>query len=65
MSLPVDDRPELIENLWDSIEAEVADTLPIPGWHREEIDRRLDGLDAGTSIGATWAEVRERSARRS
>jgi putative addiction module component (TIGR02574 family) len=61
-ALPVADRLKLIEDLWDSIEAETADTLPLPDWHRKEIDRRLDSLDAGTSVGTSWAEVRGRIA---
>lgn len=61
-ALPVADRLKLIEDLWDSIEAEASDTLPMPDWHRKEIDRRLDSLDAGTSVGASWAEVRGRIA---
>lgn len=59
--LPVADRLELIEDLWDSIEADAAN-LPLPDWHRAEIDRRLDALDSGASSGAPWDEVRRRIA---
>lgn len=45
--------------LWDSLDAE-ADALPLPDWHREEIDKRLDALEQGTSVGAPWPEVRAR-----
>jgi len=34
----------------------------VPEWHKDEIDRRMVSLDAGTSIGASWAEVRGRIA---
>jgi putative addiction module component (TIGR02574 family) len=61
-ALPVADRLKLIEDLWDSIEAAASDPLPLPDWHRNEIDRRLDALDAGASIGAPWSEVRGRIA---
>jgi putative addiction module component (TIGR02574 family) len=61
-ALPVADRLKLIEALWDSIEAEASDALPVPEWHKDEIDRRMASLDAGTSIGASWAEVRGRIA---
>ena len=57
--LPVDERLRLIEELWDSID--VADeALPLPDWHRAEIDRRLDKLNSGASVGASWQEVRRR-----
>jgi len=58
-ALPVADRLELIEQLWDSIAAD-AEALPLPDWHRAEIDRRLDALDKGESVGAPWEEVRRR-----
>jgi putative addiction module component (TIGR02574 family) len=61
-ALPVADRLKLIEDLWDSIDAETADQLPLPEWHRDAIDRRLDSLDSGSSIGTAWAEVRKRIA---
>ena len=48
-----------LEELWDSIDV-AADSLPLPDWHRAEIDRRLDRLDSGASIGASWQEVRRR-----
>ena len=57
--LSVADRLKLIEELWDSLDKE-ADALPLPGWHRDEIDKRLDALDNGTSMGAPWDEVRRR-----
>jgi putative addiction module component (TIGR02574 family) len=45
--------------LWDSIDAE-SEALPLPDWHRAEIDRGMKALDAGTSVGASWDEVRRR-----
>lgn len=57
--LPVAERLELIEQLWDSIDAE-ADSLPLADWHREEIDTRIDALETGASVGAPWDNVRRR-----
>jgi putative addiction module component (TIGR02574 family) len=57
--LPVTERLKLIEDLWDSIDAE-ADGLPLPDWHRAEIDRRLDALDAGVAVGTPWEQVHRR-----
>ena len=57
--LPVDDRLRLIEEIWDSLDI-VAEDLPLPEWHREEIDMRLDALDQGVSVGTPWDEVRRR-----
>ena len=57
--LPVSERLELIEQLWDSIDAE-ADALPLSDWQHEEIDVRIDALERGASVGAPWDEVRRR-----
>ena len=39
------------------------DELPIPDWHREELDRRLAEDDAEPEAGAPWEEVRARLER--
>ncbi len=57
--LPVAERLKLIEELWDSIDAET-DDQPMPDWHNAELDKRLAALDAGTSVGAPWEDVRRR-----
>jgi putative addiction module component (TIGR02574 family) len=61
-ALPLAERLKLIEELWNSIEAEATHPLPLPDWHRNEIDRRFDALDGGVSIGSPWSEVRTRIA---
>lgn len=60
-ALPVAERLKLIEDLWDSIDTD-ADAMALPDWHRAEIDRRLDALDTGVSVGAPWEEVCRRVA---
>jgi putative addiction module component (TIGR02574 family) len=57
--LPVDERLKLIEELWDSLDNDI-EALPMPQWHRDELDKRLDALDSGASVGAPWAEVKQR-----
>jgi putative addiction module component (TIGR02574 family) len=57
--LSIAERLRLIEELWDSLEGDV-DALLLSDWQRAEIDKRLDALDRGTSVGAPWDEVRRR-----
>ena len=57
--LPVSERLELIEQLWDSIGGEAV-ALPFSDWHRDEIDARIDALERGNSVGASWDDVRRR-----
>lgn len=57
-ALPVAERLRLIEELWDSLDAEQADALPTPDWHEAELDKRLDALDRDPSSGRPWDEVK-------
>lgn len=58
-TLPAAERLRLIELLWDSLDIEAGDAA-IPDWHQAEIDNRLGALEAGTSTGTSWSEVRQR-----
>ena len=55
--LSVSERLQLAEDLWDSIDDE---QLPIPDWHRQELDRRLAEYRANPDSGTPWEEVRDR-----
>ena len=55
--LSLNERLQLAEDLWDSIDDE---QIPIPDWHREELDRRLTAYQADPEAGIPWEEVRER-----
>ena len=56
--LSIAERLDLISVLWDSI-PDSPDELPIPEWHREELESRLAAADAaGGAI--PWEEVRQR-----
>ena len=59
MPLSVEQRLELISELWDSI-PDSLDTLPVPEWHREELDRRLEAADANPDAAIPWEEVKRR-----
>lgn len=57
--LSVDQRLQLIEELWDSLHGEF-DKLPLSDWQRETIDQRLAALESGASVGSPWQDVRQR-----
>ena len=58
------ERLRLIEELWDSLAAD-PDTVPVPPEHLQELNRRLDALDAGEMApGEPWQIVNERLSRR-
>jgi putative addiction module component (TIGR02574 family) len=55
LGLPAEERLKLLEDIWDSLAATPED-VPVPAWHKEELDRRLDNPAPGP--GLTWDEVR-------
>jgi len=57
--LTVEQRLELIGELWDSIPDSLSE-LPIPEWHREELERRLAAADADPDAAIPWEEVKRR-----
>ena len=61
--LPLSERLQLVQDLWDSIAPQSAD-VPITPEHREELDRRLAGLDRDPRSGDRWDTVKSRIVRR-
>lgn len=57
--LSLAERILLVEEIWDSIAAEV-DALDIPASHKAELDFRLDSRQGNTRTGSGWEEVKAR-----
>lgn len=55
LRLPLDERLRLVEDVWDSIAA-TPEAVPMPEWHKVELERRLANPDPGP--GLSWDEVR-------
>jgi putative addiction module component (TIGR02574 family) len=57
LELPAEDRQELAEALWDSLEIE---PVTLAGWQREILQARLAELEAKPEAGSSWEEVEAR-----
>jgi putative addiction module component (TIGR02574 family) len=57
LELPPEERRELVEALWESLEGEPE---PLPEWQRRLLDERLAALEANPEEGSTWDEVEKR-----
>jgi len=59
LDLPAAERLRLVEDIWDSLTTSVSE-LPVPDWHREELDHRLtDSTEQATvSIDDLKARLR-------
>jgi len=59
--LSVDERLDLIGQLWDSLEHE---PLPLSSAQQRELDRRLATLDEDRAAGVSWEALRTELGRR-
>jgi putative addiction module component (TIGR02574 family) len=55
--LSVAERLRLVQEIWDSITAEV-ETLEIPRSHKDELDRRIATDEANPRDGSTWEQIK-------
>jgi putative addiction module component (TIGR02574 family) len=53
------ERLELIAAIWDSL-TDTLEAVPVPEWHKSELERRLAAADADPAAGASWEEVKAR-----
>jgi len=58
-ALPVEERIQLVEELWDSV-ARDAGAVPTTDAQKRELDRRLAAYDADPRAGIDWAELKAR-----
>ena len=55
-TLPIGEKIQLVEDLWDSIAADQA-SLPLTAEQREELDKRLDSYELDGIEGRVASEV--------
>jgi putative addiction module component (TIGR02574 family) len=58
LELPVAERLQLVEAIWDSL-VEVPEAIPISDDVREELDRRLAAYYDDPSSARPWREIRD------
>ena len=59
LQLPVEERLELAEAIWESLE-QSASQPSIPEWQRDLLDERIAEGDADPDAGSPWDEVKQR-----
>ena len=57
--LSVNERIQLVEDLWDSIAVDSA-AVPLTEAQKQELDRRLARYRQNPTEGTTWDELRKR-----
>lgn len=54
--LSLDEKIDYVESLWDQVVEH--SSIPIPEWHRELLQERLEAFRDDPAAGRTWDEVR-------
>ena len=55
--LPVDERIDFVQSLWDRIAA-TPERVPVPEWHRRIIRERLESYQTNPTADRLWTDVR-------
>lgn len=56
--LSVEEQIDYVHALWNRIAAS-PERIPVPQWHRDLIDERLDDLEANPEDGEPWEQVQD------
>ena len=56
--LPLAERIQLVEDLWDSIARSHAEDLPVPEWQKAELRRRKQEYLKNPRSAKPWSEVK-------
>ena len=59
LGLSVPERIQLVEDIWDSI-ADTPEAVPLSDAQKDELDRRLDSIQANPDSGSPWAIAKDR-----
>jgi len=57
LKLPVEERLEIMEKIWESIQENDSD-IEIPQWHREILEERFQKHQDNLAEGKSWEEVK-------
>ena len=58
-SLTVEERLQLLDEVWESLYA-TPEGIPLFEWQREELNRKIDDLEREGPTGSSWAEAESR-----
>jgi putative addiction module component (TIGR02574 family) len=61
--LSADERLQLVQEIWDSLEAEELE-LPLSDAQKQELDRHIAALEANPDAVVPWEEVEARALAR-
>ena len=64
VALPLAERLQAMEALWDSLCRDQTQPPVVPTWHEEELRKRVAALDACEEVATPWETAKERIRQR-
>ena len=58
--MPVSEKIQLMESLWESLSNDVLASAAVPAWHGDVLAKRQVLLDQGEEAVSTWADAKQR-----
>ena len=58
LHLPIPEQLQIVEDLWDHIAAS-KESLPVPDWQKEELDRRKSKFAVNPSSAICWEDAKK------
>ena len=63
VALPLAERLQAMEALWDSLCREQPQAALVPTWHEDELGKRMAAIERGEVKTVPWEEAKERIRR--
>lgn len=60
VALPLADRLQAMEALWDSLCRDQTQAYVVPTWHEEELNKHVAALDSSEEVVSPWKKAKER-----
>jgi putative addiction module component (TIGR02574 family) len=60
LELNVAQRILIVEEIWDSIVADIPDSVPLVESQKKELDKRLNSYQRNPAAGSSWNKVKEK-----
>ncbi len=60
VALPLADRLQAMEALWESLCRDAPDSVLSPDWHADVLEARAKALDSGADPTSSWSDVKQR-----
>lgn len=59
-AMPVAEKLQLMEALWESLSSDISNSSTVPAWHLTILEERAALLDQGQETVSAWGDAKQR-----